>query len=170
MPKTAFKMLFLLLILGLVSCSGTTGTITPASSVTPTLTHNSPTPLIQSPLVGQYTSLITSKDIDPNSPLVYNIGTGTWLLNFRADGHVTSEDGNYATIGATYVLLGTYTVNGNFFTIHDSKCWEFWGDNAKTATYSWTIQGNTLFLKTAGVDACPGRNLIFSAHPWTRQV
>jgi hypothetical protein len=66
------------------------------------------------------------------------------------------------------VVLGQYSVHGSQFTMYDTKCWEFWGDNAKTATYTWTLQGNTLFLKPVGFDGCPGRSLLF-AHPWMRQ-
>lgn len=172
MSKKILKVLVpFMLILWMTACSGTNGsTASPSASATRTpLTNVTPAPVVQSPLVGEYDSVITSKDIDPNSPLVDNISTGTWLLNFRSDGHVTGEDGNYLTLGATYVVLGAYVVNGNLLTIHDSKCWEFWGDNAKTATYTWTLVGNALTLKAVGGDGCPGRKLLFAAHSWIRQ-
>ena len=170
MPKKILRMLFLLLIFGLASCSGSAGTATPSPAATIAVTpvQRTPTSTIHSPLVGRYTLVVTSKDFDPNSPLAYNISTGTWILDFRPDGGIIGQDGNYLTLGATYVVLGQYTVRGNQFTMYDTKCWEFWGDNAKTATYSWTLQGDTLLLKAIGNDGCPGRSLLFG-HPWMRQ-
>ncbi len=172
MSKKILRVFFLLLIFGLAACSGSGGT--GASAPSPTVTRavapvqGTPTTVIQSPLVGRYTLVVTSKDIDPNSPLVDNISTGTWVLDFRPDGGIIGQDGNYLTLGATYVVLGQYSVHGSQFTMYDTKCWEFWGDNAKTATYAWTLQGNMLFLKPVGFDGCPGRSLLF-AHPWMRQ-
>ena len=170
MPKKVLKILFLLLIFGLASCSGSAERNTPSSTTTAAVTpvQSTPIPLIHSPLVGRYTLVVTSKDFDPNSPLADNISAGTWILDFRPDGGIIGQDGNYLTLGATYVVLGQYTVNGNQFTMYDTKCWEFWGDNAKTATYSWTLQGDTLFLKAVRGDGCPGRSLLF-AHPWMHQ-
>lgn len=171
MSKNVLRMLLLLLIFGLASCSGSAATSPPSPTATAAVTpvQSTSTPIVYSSLVGQYTSVITSKDIDPNSPLVDNISAGTWVLDFRPDGGIIGQDGNYLTLGATYVVLGQYTVHGNQFTMYDTKCWEFWGDNAKTATYSWTLQGDTLFLKAVGSDGCPGRSLLFAAHPWVRQ-
>jgi predicted small lipoprotein YifL len=170
MSKKILRMVFLLLIFGLAACGGSGTTSTPSPTVTAdvTATQSSPTPVIHSTLVGRYTLVVTSKDFDPDSPLAFNISTGTWVLDFRPDGGIIGQDGNYLTLAATYVVLGQYTVHGNQFTMYDTKCWEFWGDNAKTATYSWTLQGNTLLLKSIGNDGCPGRSLLFS-HPWTRQ-
>lgn len=170
MPKNILRMLFLFLILGLAACSGSSATGTPSPTTTATVTpvQNTPISTIHSPLVGRYTLVVTSKDFDPNSPLADNISTGTWILDFRPDGGIIGQDGNYLTLGATYVVLGQYTVNGNRFTMYDTKCWEFWGDNAKTATYAWSLQGDTLFLKPIGGDGCPGRSLLFG-HPWMRQ-
>ena len=170
MSRKSMRMFFLALIFGLAACGGSARTSIPSSAVTAAVTpvQSSPTLVIHSPLVGRYTSVISSKDIDPNSPLVDNISTGTWVLDFRPDGGIIGQDGNYLTVAATYVVLGQYSVHGNQLTMYDTKCWEFWGDNAKTATYSWALQGNTLLLKAVGSDGCPGRSLLFS-HPWTRQ-
>lgn len=168
MAKKVLRMLFLVFIFGLASCSESTGTGAPSPGATAAVAPTQNT-IIHSPLVGQYTSVITSKDIDPNSPLIDNMTTGTWVLDFQPDGSITGEDGNYMTVAATYVVLGQYRVSGNQFTMYDVKCWEFWGDNAKTATYSWALQGDTLFLKAVGNDGCPGRSLLFAAHPWMRQ-
>ena len=170
MSKKILRMFFLVSIFGLASCSGSAGTSTPSPTTTAVVTsvQSTSTPIIHSPLVGRYTLVVTSKDFGPDSPLAYNISTGTWVLDFRPDGGIIGQDGNYLTLGATYVVLGQYTVNGNRFTMYDTKCWEFWGDNAKTATYSWALQGDTLFLKAVGSDGCPGRSLLFG-QPWMRQ-
>ena len=164
--------LFLMLLVG---C----GNGTPSQNKTATVPLGVWTPPshVESPLVGSYTTTITKKDgtfmgispavIVPNS--VGSVALGEWVIEFRNDGYFTAQGPN-SNSSAQYAGLGQYFVIGDLLTISDSKCWEFNGTQARTATYQWTLTGEQLLLKDVRTDLCSARKLLFTSHSFRKQI
>lgn len=97
------------------------------------------------------------------------VALGTWLIEFDSDGYYTAL-GNNSSTSEQYVGLGQYTVTANQLMVSDAKCWEFNGPKARTAMYSWTLEGRMLKLKVVGGDLCPAGKLLFTSHPLVKQA
>ena len=159
-----------------VACSGNTVS-PPSRSAAPALFVHTPPAHVTSPLVGTYTTTITEQDgifmvIAPAMTTKGNEGTvalGTWLIEFDSDGYYTAL-GNNSSTSEQYVGLGQYTVTANQLMVSDAKCWEFNGPKARTAMYSWTLEGRMLKLKVVGGDLCPAGKLLFTSHPLVKQA
>ncbi|HLH60892.1 MAG TPA: hypothetical protein VKV20_04345 [Ktedonobacteraceae bacterium] len=138
-----------------------------------------PTPNISSPLIGTYTTTVTSKDVagHPELNTGYMQGNaggmaipGMWYLTFRSDGIWIAQDNN--EYGRQYIGTGMFKIDGNrVMLLTDSKCLEYYvplyGSNAQFATYTWQLQGNTLLLQTTG-DLCLPRHIVLASHTWMR--
>jgi hypothetical protein len=167
-----FGILFLVILVG---CDN--GTTSPNN--TATIPHGVWTPpaRVDSPLVGSYTTTITKQDgtfmgdapavIIPSS--VGSVALGDWVIEFRNDGYFTAQGPN-SNSSAQYAGMGQYKVTDNLLTISDSKCWEFNGIQARTATYKWILYGQQLLLKEAEPDLCGARKLLFTSHSLMKQI
>jgi hypothetical protein len=170
------KMIFcgILFLVLLVGC----GNDTIAPNNTASVPHGVWTPPshIVSPLVGSYITTITKKDgtFMGDSPAVVipdsvgSVALGDWVIEFRNDGYFTSRRPN-SNSSAQYAGLGQYSVAGDLLTISDAKCWEFNGNQARTATYTWILQGQQLLLKEADPDLCGPRKLLLTSHSFRKQ-
>jgi hypothetical protein len=168
--------LFLLVIL--TACNGNTPTA-PAALTSPTSVGYvfPPAPThVNAPFVGDYSTIITTKDATPVTgaqaivvpTAVGSLSTGRWVISFHANGYFVALGPNSNT-SAQYAGLGQYKVKGDLLTIQDVKCWEFNGIGAYTATYRWTLQGQTLLLQVVGKENCPIRAVLLTSHHLTRQ-
>lgn len=177
--RLSYALAFFLLMSLLAGCSSATSA--PASSGV--ITHPTATPTsfgVNSPLVGTYTTTITPKDVvghrefdnpslPPSSTTVYL--PGLWVLSFRNDGIWIAQGST--ELNNQYIGTGRYQVTASQVTlVTDSKCLEYYvpyyGPGAQSATYTWTIHGKTLVLRTAQ-DLCAPRKIVLSSHPWTLQ-
>jgi hypothetical protein len=179
MKKMSWLLCLVVLMNVVVACGGAT---IPASSSAATQTLSLSTPTGQpapSPLAGTYTTTITRNDLASHPDLMEQQGPGgmdllgTWVLKFNNNSNWTALNGDYIS-GRQYIGSGIFKVTSNQLTVvTDSKCLEFYGPlfgpDAQTSTYTWTISGQTLTLKTAQ-DLCAARKLIFTSHAWARQA
>ncbi len=132
-------------------------------------------PAISSQLIGLYTTTITSRDVAGHPELdtagmKENAGgmalPGTWTLSYRSDGIWLAQDS--IEWGRQYIGTGPFSVSKNQVTlVNDSKCLEYYGLQAQSATYSWRLSGDKLVLQTAS-DFCLPRKIVLVSHPWTR--
>ncbi len=176
MPKSLRIFFLVLLVVVLAACTQAAPSGGPVRS---TLAPATPTPHISSPLIGTYTTTITSRDVAGHPELdtgfmKENAGgmalRGTWILIYRSDGIWIAQDS--AEWGRQYIGTGVYSISGNQVTLlTDSKCLEYYvplyGTDAQSATYTWQLSGKTLVLRTAR-DLCLPREIVLASHPWTR--
>ena len=164
----------ILLMSLLAACSGAASS--PASSglsISPTATPT--TSVVNSPLAGTYTTTITPRDVagqlefdnqsSPTNTSMYL--PGPWVLTFRHDGVWIAQANT--DLNNQYIGTGSYQVTGSQVTlVTDSKCLEYYGPEAQSATYAWHLHGTTLVILTAS-DLCAPRKIVLSSHPWTLQ-
>ena len=120
--------------------------------------------------------MITKKDgtfmgVSPAVVIPDSVGSvalGDWVIDFRKDGYFNAQGPN-SNSSAQYAGLGQYSVAGEMLTISDAKCWEFNGNNARTAIYKWILQGQQLLLKEADPDLCGPRKLLLTSHSLRKQ-
>lgn len=70
-----------------------------------------------------------------------------------------TSDGTFVLTGSDGLVFteGTYSVDGDRFTWEtDSYCSGF-GDDAQSATYTWTLDGDLLTMTVDGEDLCTPR-------------
>ncbi len=175
--KKALIALSIMLLMSTLAACGTETTAQAVPHPTPTRAPTAtPTPII-SPLLGTFTTTLTKQDLAGHPEYMNTQGVamdllGTWQLQFESNGYFVAINGLYYA-GTQYVGTGRYTVTQNQLTItKDPKCYEFYGyqygEQAEVDTYTWTLQGDTLTLKTAQ-DFCAARFKVFTTHPWHRQ-
>ena len=171
-----FSLILLVVVLG--ACQQAAP---PTAPVQVTVVPTPPTSAISSPLIGTYTTVITSQDVAGHPELdtgaqKENAGgmalPGTWVLTYRSDGIWLAQDNQ--EWGRQYIGTGVYSITHNQVTLlTDSKCLEYYvpyyGPEAQSATYSWQLHGKVLVLQT-GKDLCLPRKIVLSSHPWTRQT
>jgi hypothetical protein len=177
MPKKSHFLSLILLTVVLVACQQVIPT---NRSVPVTAVPTSPAQNISSPLIGTYTTTITSRDVTGHPELDTgsqkgNAGgmalPGTWTLTYRSDSiWIAQADAEW---GRQYIGTGHYSITRNQVTfLTDSKCLEYYvpyyGPGAQSAIYSWQLRGETLVLQTAN-DLCLPRKIVLASHPWTRQ-
>jgi len=168
--KLLIEIGFMVLSCLVVACGGN-AVAPPVRSATTALFVQTQPAHVNSPLVGSFTTTITKQDglVMVTSPAVTvpgsdgTVAVGSWLIEFGPDGYYTAL-GDNSNSPFQYVCLGQYTVTGNQLTVSDAKCCEFNGPAARTATYSWTLEGNVLTLKVVGRDLCSARRLLFTSH------
>ncbi len=176
MLKSARVFSLVLLMFVLIACQQATPSV---GSVQATVVPTTPPPAISSPLIGTYTTIITSQDVAGHpeldtSDMRENAGgmdlPGTWALTYRSDAVWLAQD-NHGW-GRQYIGTGFYRITQNQVTLlTDSKCLEYYvplyGPEAQSATYSWQLSGTTLVLQTAN-DFCLPRKIVLTSHHWTR--
>ena len=167
------------LILLMVILAACQQAVPSTTTVQITATPTTPTPDISSPLIGTYTTIITSRDVAGHpelntGPQGQNAGgmalPGTWILTYRSDGIWLAQT-NFE-LGRQYIGTGKYSITQNQITLlTDSRCLEYYvpyyGPGAQSATYTWQLSGKTLVLQTAS-DLCLPRKIIMTSHPWMR--
>jgi hypothetical protein len=176
MLKSAHVFSLVLLLFVLEACQQAAPSV---GSVQATVVLTTPPPAISSPLIGTYTTIITSQDLAGHpeldtSDMRENAGgmdlPGTWTLTYRSDAVWLAQDNR--GWGRQYIGTGFYRITQNQVTLlTDSKCLEYYvpyyGPEAQSATYRWQLSGTTLVLQTAN-DFCLPRKIVLTSHHWTR--
>jgi len=162
MKKMVFLLCVLLLTGLLAACGGTAST--PAAPPTKTTTVSTPTPkteVITSPIVGTYTTTITQADVASMPDLKSNVGD--WTITLRNDGTYTATLKGGPSLNAQYNVTQDQVMFSNA-----AVCVQYFGPDAATGTYAWTLNGKQLIMK-AIQDKCSFRKLVHTAHPWIKQ-
>lgn len=174
------KILIGFAVIAFLSLLGACGDTAPrhSSPMTQAVYVHTPPPHTDSPIVGIYTTTITSQDLVsyPELRTQSKIGGGTdivgsWILTFESDGSYTALNGDYRS-GEQYIGAGFFSVTHNHLTIlSDSKCLEFYvplhGLEAEIGMFTWSLNGKKLELQ-AIQDLCTVRNVLFTTHPWIK--
>jgi hypothetical protein len=113
---------------------------------------------------GTYITTITEADLPPGLPPdVIAVLSGQWQMEFtQAGNHIVTKEGDLA-------VLGRYTANPARLVFTDLEgpiACSYTG--AATGVYQWAFENNELTL-TAVHDACGGRHIVLTAHPWQKQ-
>lgn len=144
----------LLLLASLAACS----TMPPAATA-PATSMTAPASSMAAP-TGTYVATVVASDIPASAPADLQSGmVGAWQLVFDAPGHALVR------YNGEQVVDAPFTVQGNHITFGDDS-----GSYAchDTAHYTWQMTAAGLVF-TKLDDACEGRMLVLTRHPWTKQ-
>jgi hypothetical protein len=114
---------------------------------------------------GSYSTTITVQDIPSFfPPEAVDILVGDWQLQFTESGDAS------AIKNGEIVVVGRYVSNPARLVFQDQggplACTD---PGSATGVYSWSLAGNQV-TATAIHDACAGRALVMTAHPWQKQT
>ncbi len=131
-----------------------------AAQPTPAPTASAPTVSVPKALIGKYKTTITEKDArDQNYPLSFGDVVGEFETQFMEGGRLLVK------FQGSGVVTGEFTATQDTIVFgKESGPYACTKDGYGSGTYKWSSDGKSLTL-TKVDDSCPGRILVFTAHP-----